>query len=90
MPHCCNRCYSALARFRTLLVLDIISTVQLSIVSMCLALVEKLMRFGALTRATARLLDWTTVGLVNTATFCVCLTVLALRNVLLRLMWLSS
>lgn len=69
--------------------LETMRTVQLSMVSACLALVEKLMRLGALSRATARLGAVTMVGLAKTATLCRCLTVLALRKVLLRLMWLS-
>lgn len=89
MPQCPSNCYNALARFRTLLVLETIRTVQLSMVRACLTLVEKLMRFGALSNARARLGAATTVGLAKTATLCRCLTAPALRNVLLRLIWLS-
>lgn len=83
--HSVSRCYSALARFRMLLALEIIRTVQLSICSICLALVVKLMRFGALSRASCRLLRLINVRRVKTATFCVPLKEPALRNVLLRL-----
>lgn len=87
--HSVSKCYRALARFRILLALEIIRTVQLSICSMCLALVVKLIRFGALSKANCRLLRLISVRRVKTATFCVPLSEPALRKVLLRLMWFN-
>lgn len=72
-----------------LLALSTISIVQLSIRSACLALAEKLIRFGALSRAKLAPFVAKRVRPEKTATLCVPLSVLALRKVLPRLIWFS-
>lgn len=62
---------------------------QLSIRNACLALAEKLIRLGALSRATPASFAPSRVRPEKTATLCVPLSALALRKVLPPLIWFS-